>query len=868
MAVSYVSKALEPSDYITPLDPSVAFKGLAYSQQQFDRGVMQAETMLQNMGKRDILHPEHRAYYLQRKADLESQVDKLAGANFADHNVLAQIGQITNSLDQDERIVGAMADTAVIRGVQNQFKEWQKDPKKFGGQYAPQNEWDFQRQVNSYINDRTPTASYRGDKSANPYFNYDAEFSKELDAVTKRILAAPNDTTVVNGYITENRKLTYDQVQQIARTRLAMDPRFSRQVGVDARYKGQGILANPDAYRAEYSRQLTAQLSTDNQVLQANQAEWAARLARASSAEEKAQLTAERDNALTYQRNLIEAKQRTLTALPSMDPETMAVNSFTENYLNHLAGRYVFDASKVRSDPTFIAAQAHNLAVQKFDWERQSWQDEFNSDEFWKKTQFGADRSDKQREFELKERELATRAAQVGLSKKKDGSYGAGEGNDLFVVDLPVQPGALTNPTLESVQADLDNQARTQDAAVRDMAVGIVRWAGNADLADKMAREMKVNYYGDGQIRNTQAEGVPPAIARLIVDWQNDYNQYVQHGKTNPEFLKRLNPELRRQYQDLTERAALLKLQREEIKQIRADVDRRNPLSADDRAFMAMMDKQIAENPALFRGMDESFNEPMQRYNALKARHLAAQQAVGEELSKRGYVQHGLVAGGDYLKTDNEIHQALLYRVRNGSIAPAGNTRSEQKELLDKWSSGQPVEMVGVTFLPGSRQVDVRLKTGSGKEALEETVRLDYGNSSEFGRMVDQRLLKAAQAAPDPFKERLDRQGNLMIGNTRHLYTPSQGLAIAVSPTKNRDGSYGLTYRFGDHDYQVPTQFTSIDKFQSDPTGWCRNGLDALAVQLQQQLKALYGGKDPNYIPTVADLHRYFDQFRLQNISR
>jgi hypothetical protein len=97
MAISYVSRVLEPLPYIAPIDSSLVQKALLNSQQRFDQGVEKVQQTLDVQNSKDILHPELRKYYRQKMADITNQVNSLGGADFGDRNISSQISGLAMS---------------------------------------------------------------------------------------------------------------------------------------------------------------------------------------------------------------------------------------------------------------------------------------------------------------------------------------------------------------------------------------------------------------------------------------------------------------------------------------------------------------------------------------------------------------------------------------------------------------------------------------------------------------------------------------------------------------------------------------------------------------------------------------------------
>lgn len=236
MPVSYLSKQPTLTNYVAPFSLDVAQKSLIYKQNQYDQGVAQTQATLDKLGSVEVYADSDKEYLKNKMSYLTENVNKLSGMDFGDRNVLSQIGQLSQVISGDERIINAVSDTAKITSLMKSASELDK-----AGKYSIANKKADEKQIQQYLSEKSDLAKskdvrYTGSSTATPHFNQD---KWSLDWATKIGQAKAKESREIidpaTGYKVKisgvsAQELT-DDIRRIA------PPEVIKQLEIDAAYK-------------------------------------------------------------------------------------------------------------------------------------------------------------------------------------------------------------------------------------------------------------------------------------------------------------------------------------------------------------------------------------------------------------------------------------------------------------------------------------------------------------------------------------------------------------------------------------------------------------------------------------------------------
>ncbi|PRY38458.1 hypothetical protein CLV58_109185 [Spirosoma oryzae] len=867
MAVSFISRTLSSPDYIAPLDQNLVFQSLITRQQAYDKGVQQVDSLLENLSSQPIYNQGHKAYYEQKVGQLTDQLNRLGGADFSDRTTLQQIGQLSGLVSRDGRILSAIEDGKRIQQARQQIDTWKADPKKYPGQYAPQNEWLLGQQIQAYSTDSSEGARFQG--GATPYVNHRKIIGDRVLQIQKQIAQTGGYDTLVGGkqqFIQTTKALTPLQIQQIVQGELAGDPALMNQLQIDAQYEARNLPTDTPSYQRARLAQLTS--ARDRLAKQADDynSEGLLALTTGSPAQQEAARTEHQQQLKQISRQM-RAYEEQIRAVGSQSRDEAVLGMHLDSYVTGLQAEYGFESRKLQANPIYGVELAHQdrqaaleQAGSQFRIREQNENDRFLYG--WKKQD---EHLDKQQAFQ-REQKLLDLEAKTGLQANGDGSYSTPD-TAFKAVDLGASQ--VTTTSLEAMQAQSQSDARAQNGRILDL---VVSYVGNGDL-QKMAglrAQLTVSTDSDGNINGIKyPKSVAPNVAvaaRQIVD---DYHQYLQGNGHNPDLIRQLKPEQRAMLQQIEVGAAQNRIAQQQYKDIEQQAIRESGMTQAELNRMNQLRLEKARNPQLFStatpvpgggGLAITSSAKAQELASLEARFKPAQQTVIEQLGKSGIYNRGFLVTGDAAKKDSDLYRIVKHRIDQQAVDPAGATNSQLRAIQSQLENGEITQMV---VLKDSQQIEVSGFTKNGEEKVPFKARVDFMGSADWNAVLSDKLRTEQGGGQKALLSELDKKGALLAGKRAVAFAPVQSqLAFSVSPVKTSSG-YGLGLLYQGKQIPIPPYFKNgvpfiPTVFQQKPIQFVSGGLDNWSsTNIERQLKARYGATDPAYKPTIHDFYRF-----------
>lgn len=875
MAISYVSRVVNPLPYIAPIDQSLVQKGLLFSQQNFDRNVNLVNQNLQAQAQQDIIHPELKQYRDQKLTELTNEINRMGGADFGDRNVMAKIDGLSRTISGDETILRAINDTRKIRKSLDTMEKWKTDPKlnKF---YAPQNEWYLNKQVNDYLGTQGLEASYKGG-SAQPFFDYQTDMKKMLDGKVKQILATAQQTTSGDGYMVDGKELSYHDIENMVKGQIASDPRFEQQIRIDALYNGQSLQQQPEVFRQKLVQDYTSSVTGLKAQQKQLSDDFNARIALTGDKSQKQALTRLRDQQIQALDQQIGFQQQKINqASDGTYPlDHLIEQHYIDRYAQSMGDQYHFRSQKITPDGAFAAAQRLTFEKTKFQDSQYRWQKEFDYNS--KKDQ---------QEFEQKERQLDIQASKAtGLKKNSDGTFSIAPTN-LIPVDAVNADGSVQNHTLDSMTAEQNSLIASQDETLKSLLTEYVAASGQIELATQMEKNFQLDKYSSDRqsVRGYKLKGnkFSPETTRALTTIVNGYNHYVNTGEASPEVDTLLkNSRTRELWNKLEQNSSIIQLYRDRVQEANRQALLASGLTPTELARMTQLENGIRNGsiPMEIQGSPNSFmggsstpiNTPQyQEYRQYKDRLAKAHEVIAQQFGKEGFIRKNLLVSGDDLKDQySSLNTILKDAVRKKAIAPEGRDNGDFRNLTAIGNS--PFEIASASIDPFSHQVVVTLQQGSGEKAVQTgPITLEFGNRTEWLSILPPGLQQLAADTPVlEMKAHLNQTGNLQFGKKWLEFRPTSGPAVSFT-TRLADGRPELLYRYNGELKRLPEAAQALvpSEFYQDPVGFLQSSqlTTWMKSQVQPALMTRYG-IDPasgkvrkDFMPNVTHFHDFLQQ--------
>lgn len=372
MATSYLSETIKGSDYITPYDQDVVHKAFLYQQQQFDSNVQKVQEGIDKLSSIDVIAGEDKQYRDSLIQGLTQKANSIAGMDFSKSSTMNIINQAKRAITSDDRLLGAVQDTAQIRKKQAHQSELIKK-----GQYSDANMWEDAQADIAYLTAKKvdPNARYKGSSFATPY----KDISKALEKTSLNVAKLkaqghkqiPMTRNIINadGSVTQ----THDMIdisgisdQELSAYIMQTLPvSEQKQLGIDARYKYRA--STPEALLAEGTASITQKyVGMKNRLEQLDRA---AKQTVKGSAEEKRITDEQASLNKVYQEQVKNGLAR-LNTLISTDPDKVKV-MLHENMLAGTYGALYSNLSeKITEDKPYYREAAQNLNESKFQFQQ------------------------------------------------------------------------------------------------------------------------------------------------------------------------------------------------------------------------------------------------------------------------------------------------------------------------------------------------------------------------------------------------------------------------------------------------------------------------------------------------------------------
>lgn len=185
---SFTDQPLRFSQHISdiPIDTYAAV-GLQ-KQLEYNKGVEKVQAYLDSVSGLNVVRPQDKQYIQSRLSDMTSKVNSIATSDWSNQAIVKQVGAMAGTIYNDGVVQSAIA------GSKKYLKDEQSiEEAKKNGKWAPENEWILRRQMQKWLQDASPGATYNSG-GYKPYENVTEDVMKMWkDAKpNSRLIQKPN----------------------------------------------------------------------------------------------------------------------------------------------------------------------------------------------------------------------------------------------------------------------------------------------------------------------------------------------------------------------------------------------------------------------------------------------------------------------------------------------------------------------------------------------------------------------------------------------------------------------------------------------------------------------------------------------------
>ena len=332
-------------------------------QAQYDQGIQTIQAKVDSVAGLDVINDVDKKYLRAKLSNLQTDLRKVAAGDFSNFQLVNKVGGMVGSIARDENVQTAVRSTQTVRKGQMEMDEAKKN-----GKSSPQNEFDWNDQVNEYLKSTEVGTSFNG--AYTQYTDIGAKLREitkdmpEMESVQDIPLQRDNMGNVL--YFDKNGKPTTSE-NGSARTDVAMlrisskgksaqkildnflsslDGNDKKQLEIDGRYAYRGatketfqndIVGKYNAAQDRATERVAAiavELKTNNNL----------------SSVDKLKLESEMNdyNKMLKDNHFENAKQSELDSLDKIaDIEQYKKQLYTQNFLGNLAGAMSYESKKL-----------------------------------------------------------------------------------------------------------------------------------------------------------------------------------------------------------------------------------------------------------------------------------------------------------------------------------------------------------------------------------------------------------------------------------------------------------------------------------------------------------------------------------------
>lgn len=251
--------------YVSQVDPQTYATVGLFKQQQYDTNIQKIQGYYDSIAGIDVVKDEHKAYLDNAVKGIQTESQKLAGADFSNQQLVNKALSLASRVAKDPIIQNAYKSTQTIKSGYQAMEQARKD-----GKWSPANEWYFQNEVDKWKSDGKLDTSF----SANyvPYRDVRAKMAKGLESIDKDIQITENGIQInADGSVSLSPyapALLRKKIEGISPERLKeamyayLDAGDIQQLQIEGRYTYRG--ATPESLKESIDKNFNAQVGEIN----------------------------------------------------------------------------------------------------------------------------------------------------------------------------------------------------------------------------------------------------------------------------------------------------------------------------------------------------------------------------------------------------------------------------------------------------------------------------------------------------------------------------------------------------------------------------------------------------------------------------
>jgi hypothetical protein len=254
---SFTDAISQFNPYVSQLPIDAMVKVGMYKQQKYDEGVQKIQGYIDSIAGLDVVKPLQKQYLQSKLDELGSKLKTVAAGDFSNFQLVNSVGGMSTQIVKDPIVNNAVMSTQKVRKGQQD-----KEAAIKSGKSSPENDWWWDTQVGSWINDGKLDSSFNGG-----YLEY-IDVDSKLREVAEKVKEVDNSIDIpyqrdnAGNYIRDkNGNLLVDDAMLRVKTKgksaqklldnfySSLDEREKQQLGITGMYHYRG--ATKDTFKRD-----------------------------------------------------------------------------------------------------------------------------------------------------------------------------------------------------------------------------------------------------------------------------------------------------------------------------------------------------------------------------------------------------------------------------------------------------------------------------------------------------------------------------------------------------------------------------------------------------------------------------------------
>ena len=235
-------------------------------QQRYDQGIQRIQSQIDQVAGLDVVRDIDKQYLQSKLNELGSKLKTVAAGDFSNYQLVNSVAGMASSVAKDNNVLASVQATAQYRKEQKFMEESRQK-----GESAIQNEYDFSRQTNNWLNDSNVGAGFSG--RYRKYIDVDKKWLEVLkslhsDLIEQDIPYEYNEDGTLNRAKTaevmqrmSSESVSANKIENALRASLSADE--LEQLNITGRYQFRNI--NTPEEIAVYSRTKFGSMISQNE---------------------------------------------------------------------------------------------------------------------------------------------------------------------------------------------------------------------------------------------------------------------------------------------------------------------------------------------------------------------------------------------------------------------------------------------------------------------------------------------------------------------------------------------------------------------------------------------------------------------------